>query len=219
MIDLTAFLRKSTLTFVKKQHESGDIETFYFKASKPLRHTAGQHGLFILPKFKGMHIFSLASAPDEEHVMVGTHVREGSEYKQRLAALEEGDTISLLGPVLNFVLPETPRPVVFLAQGIGITPVRSMLVQNKKQLDATLVHVDNPEHTYRATTEPLATQSFYVHSPEEFTEATILTIAAKKNDALYYISGSPRFVDATKKTLLENEVVAQNIKTDGFLGY
>ena len=32
MIDFTAFIRKTTLTFVKKEHESGDIYTFYFKA-------------------------------------------------------------------------------------------------------------------------------------------------------------------------------------------
>lgn len=219
MIDFTAFFRKTTLTFVKKVHESGDIYSFYFKADKPLKHTAGQHGLFVLPKLRGVHIFSLASAPTEEHIIVGTHVREESEYKQRLAALEPGDKMHLVGPVLDFVLPKEPQSVVFLAQGIGITPIRSMLIENDRQLDTTLIHVDSNDHTYKSVTEPLATQTFYVNTPEAFTEATVLTIAAKKNDAHYYISGSPRFVAATKETLVKNTIDPKNIKTDGFLGY
>lgn len=219
MSTLTNFLHKNTLTFVKKQNESGDITSFYFKPSKPLKHTAGQHGLFILPKLKGLHIFSLASAPTEEYVMIGTHVRAESRYKQHLARLVAGDTMTMIGPVLSFVLPKTEQPVVFLAQGIGITPFRSMLVQNNKAADITLIHVDNPEHTYRTTTEPLATQAFYVHDPAAFTEALELTIAAKKNAALYYISGSPRFVEATERTLLKNTITIDRIKKDTFLGY
>lgn len=94
-----------------------------------------------------------------------------------------------------------------------------MLVHNSRQLDTTLIHVDNPEHTYRSTTEPLTAQSFYAHDPAAFTEALELTIASKKNEALYYISGSPRFVAATKETLQKNLVAKDNIKTDTFLGY
>lgn len=219
MIKLTDFLHRTKLTFVMKMLESGDIYTFYFKPSKPIKHIAGQHGLFILPNFKGMHIFSLASAPEEEFVMIGTHVRIESEYKQRLAALQPGDTMTMIGPVLHFTLPKKKQPVVFLAQGIGITPFRSMLVHAQNTLDSTLVHVDNPEHTYRTVTEPLVTQSFYVHTPEAFTEALVLTVAAKAHNALYYVSGSPRFVEATKKTLIDNGITAENIKKDGFLGY
>lgn len=219
MITLTDFLHKTTLTFVKKNHESGDIDTFFFTPNKPLHHTAGQHGLFILPKLKGFRIFSLASAPNEEFVIIGTHVRAESEYKQRLAALQPGDTITMVGPVLNFTLPNDTRPAVLLAQGIGITPFRSMLIHAAGNRDITLIHVDNPEHTYRSITEPLSTQSFYVHDPEAFTEATTLTIAAKTNSALYYLSGSPRFVEATKQTLLKQGINAKNIKKDSFLGY
>jgi ferredoxin-NADP reductase len=216
---LTDFFHTTRLTFVKKDHESGDIWTYYFTPNHAIKHTAGQHGLFILSKFKGLHIFSLASAPEEEYVAIGTHARAESAYKQRLEALQPGDTMTMIGPVLNFVLPKQPRPVVFLAQGIGITPFRSMLIYNASSLDTTLIHVDNPEHTYRYTTEALSTQSFYVHSPQEFTEALELTIAAKANAALYYISGSPRFVAATKETLLKNGINTKNIKKDSFLGY
>ena len=219
MITLTDFFRKTTLTYVKKEHESGDIYTFFFKHDKHVKHVAGQHGLFILPKLKGLRIFSLASAPDEAFVAIGTHVRAESEYKQRLAGLQPGDKLTMLGPVLNFTLPEEKRPVVFLSQGIGITPFRSMLVHAANSRDITLVHVDNPAHTYRETTEPLTTQSFYVHDPEAFTEAVQLTVAAKANTALYYLSGSPRFVQATKQTLLKNNIEAKNIKKDTFLGY
>ncbi len=216
---ITGFFRATKLNFVKKQHEHGDVYTFYFSPSKPLKHIAGQHGLFVLSGLKGVHIFSLSSAPEEPHVAFTTHVRKGSSYKQRLNALKPGDHLTLWGPVLDFILRKNVAGYVFLAQGIGITPFRSMLVHaNKAKLPikTVLIHADNTTHTFRDLTEKLATDTYYVSGREAFEQAIVDSLGA---EALYYLSGSPKFIRATKRTLKLRGIKRSCIKTDSFLGY
>jgi len=226
MINPFAFFRFTSLRFVKKVRESttedGDIWTFYFQATQPLIHTAGQHGLFVLPWLKGLHIFSLASAPEEDLVMIGTHVRAGSKYKQVLNSLKEGQKIGMFGPVLNFTLPSKPSAVVFLAQGIGITPFRSMMMHVQLQnlhVPITLIHVDSREHIYQTFTQTAAGEAHFVGSADEFNAALDDVVVRIGDRALYYTSGSPKFNKATVKRLKALGTKGGAVKKDGFLGY
>lgn len=206
------------LSFVKKIHEHDDIYTFYFEKPKHLNHTAGQHGLFILPGLYRPHPFSLSSAPEEEFVTFTTHIRETSRYKQRLMQLKPGNTIILLGPILNFTLPQNAKDIVFLAQGIGITPFRSMLVhahEAKLPVDITLIHVDKTPHTFEAVIKDYARQAYFPITADDF--RNLLTKQPSKST--FYLSGSPTFVRSTKEALKAHGVVQMNIKTDSFLGY
>ncbi len=206
------------LTYVKKQLENDDVYTFFFKPAKPISHKAGQHGLFILPGLYRPHPFTLSSSPTEEHVTFTTHTGTGSRFKNRLMHLTAGDTMILSGPILNFTFQKNITRYVFLAQGVGITPFRSMLTYaHSKQLPVTttLVHVDSKGHTFMELTTTYATGAFYPTTPDEFRE---IVKKLDKSQA-YYLSGSPRFVSATKELLNENGVVKANIKTDSFLGY
>lgn len=195
--------------------------TFFFSPSKPLKHIAGQHGLFILPRLRGVHIFSLSSAPEEECVTISTHVREESKYKQYLDSLKEGDKIYLNGPVLNFTLRKDVNNYVLLAQGIGITPFRSMLVHASSQnlrVKTTLVHVDNANHIFHELTEKLASEAHYPADSEEFNQ-NIKDMVKRNKEAAYYISGSPHFVKVTKETLAGLGIGKSRMKSDNFLGY
>lgn len=213
-------LHRTRLTFVDKHQEHGDIFSFRFKPDRPVRHIAGQHAAFIV-KGGGVHIFSLPSAPDEEFVMIGTHVRQGSRYKQALARLQPGDIITMYGPVLNFTLEDAPDSVVFLAQGIGITPFRSMLMQNAHQgnpISITLIHSDGIQPTYGSETQTLATVAHYPTNKEEFT-TTLKSVIATNSAARFYLSGTRDFIKATKATLHQNCVSSDRVKTDDFWGY
>ena len=212
--------RRTQLTFVDKHQEHGDIFSFRFKPDRRVLHIAGQHAAFIV-KGGGVHIFSLSSAPNEEFVMIGTHVREGSRYKQALARLQSGDTITMYGPVLNFTLEDAPDFVVFLAQGIGITPFRSMLLQNahqRKPLVITLIHSDGLQPTYGPETQALATVAQYPTSKEEFTTSVKSVISANPG-ARFYLSGTRNFIKATKATLHQDGISSSQVKTDNFWGY
>lgn len=216
-----SFFRRTTLTFVKKVHEKDDVYTFFFTPKKPIKHIAGQHSLFVFPSLLNARPFSLASSPDEPYVIVGTRVGSGSRFKKALVNMKPGDHIQMFGPYLNFITPQDDRPIIMLAQGIGITPFRSLLLwlhAHQPARSTTLIHVDSADHTYRSETSALAQQSSYPTTPQSFTGA--LEGAAKQQPAAWwYISGSPRFVRGATKLLKEHGVSARFIKKDGFLGY
>lgn len=208
----------NTLSFVEKKKEHDDIYTFSFKKPAGLKQRAGQHGLFIIPGLYRPHPFTLSSSPGEDNVTITTHVGTGSRYKRKLMSMDRRSSMILLGPILNFTYRPNVKKYVFLAQGIGITPFRSMLVHAKMaslNITTTLIHVDGGEHTFKSITEQYATSAYYPKSSDEFRKRVI----EQAKDQLFYLSGSPKFIKATKRLLIEQGVAAQNIKADNFLGY
>lgn len=208
----------SKLKFIKKQRENDDVYTFYFTRPKGLSHKAGQHGLFLLPGLYRPHPFTISSSPEEEYVTISTHVNTGSRYKQKLMNMEEGSSILLLGPILNFTFRAGVSNYVFLAQGIGITPFRSMLVSARGKslpITTTLIHVDSKEHSFQQLTKEYSTTAFYPTSSDEFRTLVVAQDVAQH----FYLSGSPRFVRTTRKLLLQRGVKSRSIRTDSFLGY
>jgi ferredoxin-NADP reductase len=126
----------------------------------------------------------------------------------------------VLGPILNFTYRPGAKRLVFLAQGIRIKPVRSKLVYARAHnlnIHTTLIHVDSGGHTFAPLTRQLASLAHFPTNPEEFT--AFVKEAAKDKDAVFYLSGSPKFVFATRKTLHSLGVGWRRVKADTFLGY
>ncbi len=220
-IHLFAFFRRTTLTYVEKTLEKDDVYTFSFEPNTPIRHIAGQHSLFVLTHPLNARPFSLASSPDEAYVKVWTHIGSGSRYKKQLMKLVPGDTIQMFGPYLNFIPTADSLPIVMLAQGIGITPFRSLLLwlaAHEPDRATHLIHVESEPHTYRTETETAATSARYVTNPEMFSQ-TLLEAAGQHPDGWFYISGSPRFVRSITEQLKKVGISGKRIKKDGFLGY
>jgi ferredoxin-NADP reductase len=71
--------------------------------------------------------FSIASAPQEETLMVATRMRD-TAFKRVLKTLPLETAVKIEGPFGNLTLHNNAaRPAVMLAGGIGITPFRSIL--------------------------------------------------------------------------------------------
>lgn len=209
------------MTFVGKQHISGDVYAFSFRPAQPLPHTAGQHGFLAVRGGLIAKPFSIASAPEDDEVMIATHVHANSRYKQALAKLQPGDKVKMRGPVFNFVLPRGVPQVVFLAQGIGITPYRSLLrhIANYTfPIQSTLLHVSAEPHIFADETRALATRAEYPATRKAFARQLQATVAEQPS-ALYYISGSVAFLASTTQQLKQAGVPAAHIKKDWFLGY
>lgn len=220
MPDILQVLRSTTLSFVGSEPEIGDVATFHFTPASTFRHRAGQHGLFTAAGVSGVHPFTLANAPCEEVVSIGTHVRQGSAFKQHLAGLRPGDTLKMRGPMLDFHLDDDAADVVLLAQGIGITPFRSMLIDARERGlggDRRLVHV-GAQHPYRAVTEALADECIYPSTRVEFA-ADVERLVRTTPASTYYVSGDADFVRTTTAALRGHGLRASQIKTDAFRGY
>jgi ferredoxin-NADP reductase len=212
-------LHTHSLTFDGRDGEDGDVWSFRFHANAPLSWRAGQHGLLRLPGW-AVKPFTVASAPEEGSILIGTSLRSNSTYKQKLAALGEGDRVVLHGPLARFTLDGAGADVVMLAQGIGITPFRSMLrhlALSGDPVSATLIHV-GAGHAYRHDTEADATRAYYPYHAAQF-HSTLAEVVRDHPEATYFIAGDGGFVKATATSLARAGVERNHVRRDTYYGY
>jgi ferredoxin-NADP reductase len=202
----------TTLVHVRTATGESGISLLSFQADKPFHHTAGQYGLWL--RGTTARPFTIASAPEDEFVQLATRFDSGSRVKRMLAALTAGDRIRFLGPIGKLAPPEDGRPIVFLAQGVGITPARSLL-RRPSPRRRLLIHIGQPY--FQDELQPLADQATYPVDRQHFVTALEKTVDLER-DAHYLVSGSPAFVTSTTRALQGLAVDHTRIRSDSFLG-
>jgi ferredoxin-NADP reductase len=92
--------------------------------------------------------FSLCSAPSDPHLEMATRL-SGSPFKAALGNLRPGDRVTISAPGGRLALPAYADRVCFLAGGVGITPVRSLLrgarETGRRFEDALLLYANRDE--------------------------------------------------------------------------
>lgn len=185
--------------------------------------------------------FSVASAPHEDTVMVATRMRD-TAFKRVLRRMPLGVTVQMEGPFGNLVLPADPvRPVVFLAGGIGITPLRSMILHaaaqklphrlvllysNRRPEDAPFLdelealQQDNPRYTFVGTmTEPDKSSRPWKGETGFITPVMLSRVLVNVALPIFYVVGPPGLVTGLRKTLKAAGFNEQDIRTEAFTGY
>src|SRR5215510_11408349 len=159
------------LRLVREVPLIADVYAFHFKPQKPLRHRAGQAGFVTVPG-GGTKFLTLSSSPNDEEAVFATHIHPASTFKQALRRLHPGDAVKFRGPFIGATLGNKyGTRVAFLAQGIGITPHRSLLryiAHSKLPVHTTLIHVDRSGHPFRDETQASATEAYFPESPRQF---------------------------------------------------
>lgn len=184
---------------------------------------------------------SLASAPYEEDLMLATRIRD-TAFKRVLKAIKPGTELALDGPHGSFTLHNNVSiPAIFLTGGIGITPVRSIVLQavhdntthrilnfysNRRPEDAAFLeelmesHEINPSYTFIGTMTQMEKSNREWYGETGYISKTMLL---KYIDDLtlpiYYIDGPPAMVNAMRELLAEAGVDDDNIRTEEFSGY
>jgi ferredoxin-NADP reductase len=112
-------------------------------------HRAGQHvdvRLTAEDGYQAQRSYSIASAPEDEHLMLTVERLEDGEVSPYLVdVLERGDELELRGPIGGyFVWERTLRgPLLLVAGGAGIVPFRAMLRHRagaRRPVAARLLH-------------------------------------------------------------------------------
>lgn len=177
-------------------------------------------------------LFSLASAPFEEHLLVATRMRANSTFKSALAAAPLGTKVRLEGPTGDFTLHEdAARPALFIAGGIGITPFRSMLRQamhERSQRRLVLAYSNRtrelaaflPELEDMARANPAFRLHALMTDSEGMLDAARLQhFAAGLGKPVYYVVGPPGMVFGMQETLSAAGVPDDDIRSEEFYGY
>jgi ferredoxin-NADP reductase len=96
-------------------------------------HRAGQHvdvRLTADDGYQAQRSYSIASAPEDEHLVITVERLEDGEVSPYLAGeLRAGDQLELRGPIGGYFVwePALGGPLLLIAGGSGIVPFRSML--------------------------------------------------------------------------------------------
>jgi len=96
---------------------------------------AGQYIVITLPQEPSVmaHSFSLASGPQDLSLEIAMRVSQ-SPFKKAIQSAKIGSNIRIRGPFGVFAIHKnSARPTVFLAGGIGITPLRSIIRDEAKR--------------------------------------------------------------------------------------
>lgn len=218
-------------SFVTSEHIAADLKSFWFKPEKPLRYQAGQFTELQI-KHKptdergDKRWFTLSSSPTEPLLAVTTKISgPGSSFKRELLDLQSGDIVSISNPMGDFVLPrDQGRELLFVAGGIGITPVRSMLkylTDNKQRRNITTLYAARTESGL-AFADIIRNSSklhtFISDLDQKLDYGVIEEVANKLHNPLIYISGPEAMVERFYKDLRHSFPESQLI-TDYFHGY
>jgi ferredoxin-NADP reductase len=238
----------SSMTFagrlLEKIARGGDAFSFRFSRPPEYRFEAGQSFSVTIPSPEGPleHYFSHADSPTEDHTELTTRLT-GSPFKRALDALPLGAEAIFQGPNGAFVFRhELPR-IAFLAGGIGITPVRSMLrylADTKgtgraegQELVLFYGSVTEERIIYREELDQIARAvpglrvMHVISQPTDgwqgrrgLIDAEVLRSELADPTAwTYYIVGPPPMIAAMERVMAELRLPQPQIVTESFAGY
>jgi ferredoxin-NADP reductase len=231
------------LRFVHQQHEAENATSFVFQPDSPLTFRAGQYLRYTLPHAdpdtRGIsRSFSIASSPDEPLLRLTTRLSTPpSTFKAALARLQPGAIVDASGPFGNFVYAESDVPVVFIAGGIGITPMRSILgdlASRKVRIRSTLL--------YSSATQDIPFRTWLDALTADWPELQVIYTVTRPGaewdgltgridaafvrqhvsdlaQSLFLVSGPTPLVDSMRATLADVGVDPGRVKYEAFPGY
>lgn len=181
---------------------------------------------------------SLACSPTRSYLEFGARVST-SPWKEAFTSLQPGDVAEVDGAYGHFLLEET-SPAVFVAGGIGITPLKGMAeyaTDRQLPIDVRLIYSNRNEEeiAYRSELESLAEENprFRVYhtltrAPPESTWAgrrgriapSLLREASRDlSEPVFYVCGAPAMVEGSVRDLQGLGVNPDRIRYEVFRGY
>ncbi|MHB8584613.1 MAG: ferredoxin--NADP reductase [Thermoplasmatota archaeon] len=181
---------------------------------------------------------SLACSPTKPYLEFGARL-SASPWKQAFAALGHGEEVEIDGAYGHFVLDET-RDAVFVAGGIGITPVKGMaehLADTRSSKRAVLVYSNRSQEeiAYREELSRLEKENPQFHVIHTLTREPagstwsgrrgridaqlVQEAAAGLSDPTYYLCGKGEMVMSAGQALVAAGVPRDRIVFEVFRGY
>ena len=222
-----------------------DIKQFRFEMLEPdtIDYVPGQYVQLLTPVYEKSseevyRAYSISSDPADKHniEMIIRLVPGGICTTYCFEYLKVGDEVKLNGPYGNFRLSSTDAPIVFIAGGSGMAPIKCMLhfmknTNNQRKagyfFGANKVKELFLTDLMKQFQNELPDFSFVPvvasHDPNEKWDGQtgLVTEAVKKNlknasECEGYLCGSPGMVDAALKVLVELGVSEDKIFYDKF---
>ena len=230
------------MTLIDRQRIARGTMAFWFDTNGArYEFRAGQHADFVFGSGSdNSRTFSLASSPlDKESIMVAMRMCK-TGFKTALNAAEFGTKFKVSRPRGSFTLHrDVTRPAVFLAGGIGITPMRSILhwaaqerlphklylfYSNREADDAAFIEelqglaAQNPNFTLVPTVTGHKTLA-WPYEKGHISRDMLTRHLFLLNGPIYYIAGPSGMVTAMTELLTSSGVSQDDVRTEEFGDY
>lgn len=238
-------IREYTCKCIEIRDLTHDIKEFRFGLVEPktMDYIPGQYVQLLTPAYKKnseevYRAYSISSDPAEKNTieLIIRLVPGGICTTYCFEYLKVGDEVKMNGPYGDFRLSETDAPIVFIAGGSGMAPIKCMLhymknTQNKRKTTyyfganqtRELFHLD----LMKQFEKQLSNFKFVpvVAQPENGGtnnyETGLVTEAVRRglkkaSESEAYLCGSPGMIEASIKVLRELGMVEKNIFYDKF---
>jgi predicted ferric reductase len=225
---------------VEINHETKDVRTIKLRpvSGEKLEYAPGQ---FAFTRFfsQGLsseeHHFTLSSSPLQDFISFS--IKESGDYTAQLGTLKVGDRAQIEGPYGVCSNVGLPGPFVFVAGGIGITPIISMLrtmrLGDNKQRSLLIYANRTPDDVaFKDELASMAQEGWLQVVPvyseaevegaykgyvtQEIIEKELQTAGIEFSDATYVLVGPPPMMDAVAKILRAKKVAASRVFTERF---
>lgn len=236
-----------TIKLVSKQEIAEDTIAFIFEKPDGFNFKAAQFGEFTLINSQetdaegNTRTFSLTQLPSANHLMVATRIRD-TAFKRILKDLPLGSELKLDAPHGSFTLHNKKDiPAFFHTGGIGITPVRSIVMHaateklsheiflfysNHRPEDAAFLdelkflETENSHYHFIPTMTNISKSREAWQGETGYINKKMLSNFIKDlTKPIYYISGPATMVPAMHHILNEAGIDDDMIRMEEFSGY
>jgi ferredoxin-NADP reductase len=112
----------------KISEEASDTRGFHIVLDAPLTYEPGQYIMLAFPDdIDTRRAFSIVDY-DQKSSEVLLLIKKHGSFTEKIFSSNPGTKLIVFGPYGRFVMPKESKPVVFIAGGIGITPLYSMML-------------------------------------------------------------------------------------------
>jgi len=221
-----SLLKVKKLSLIEKHNVSGNIFTFIFDSKTDLNWVPGQHGIFRITHKKikkATRLFSIASLPEENKIIISTRIHEEpSAFKKAMSELKPGMTIDMRGPI-GSLYKKNDRMKIMIATGIGITPYRGIVKEVTKSENSKFRLLYLSKESDFIYKDILSCENNDLvecyNQRKDMLNSLDNLIENYKNNADYYIVGSPKVVKSIEQLIKEKGISRKNIRKDTFFGY
>jgi len=216
----------------QREIAKGTYEISFDNSKENLEFVAGQYIKVYVPKLLypddrgNQRMFSICSSPNNKGKISITFRNSGSGFKKSLIELPVGSMIQIEGPFGSFTLPsETEDPIVLIAGGIGITPILSMIRFANERITKHMITLlygnkDEESSAYLKELTKIADENKKISLKNKFGLINEDFIKENiKDNARWYIVGSPAMVNSTRNILSKLGINNQNVYFEEFSGY
>ena len=240
---------------IKKEKESDVITSFYLEPEDGMKPPSFKAGQYITVRFPSpcghttMRNYSLSDKPHQNYLRISVKREEGAQTPEGYVSnllhkqIEVGSILEIAPPCGEFVLnpKNNERLLVFIAAGVGITPILSMLMtalETMPERNIVLIHANMHEsnQAFRSVIDNLALQhsnlkTHYCYSDsapkgvircpadnvsEGFVDAALIKSVTAGCNADYYFCGPKQFMANIYQVLHSWNVPASQINFEFF---